>query len=443
VVTIGDLDGIEPGKTIDVVKDDAFGGVYVITPDGRPVEYCKVVDIKNGKAKMLEVKASDHYTMGYLKARTIGDEMIAYMDTVDREVADYAGKLLMYRVKKKSRYYWDAMTDESRDEVIGVYHGLLDEGYEIKAADVLFSYVWRELVYVTLAVKIGPIYYKFFYKGKHKDEELGGCSAFGALNPDGSVIMGQTIDSPPQSKGFENYYFEEQEILGEGVTVTTSSYAGLFGWTMGWNSEGVCVVINNMFTSEYAKEPRLPYTFAGREALRVSSSAPEYINFWIENKSPNAQNYMVCDLEGNLMLIERSREEYVVWDVKKEGLSGTYWEEIGMLTSTNTFVADELKDLILFPDVCTGRQPTADMVAKKYMADGSLNKGEMIEILAYQPEGEIHDENAICYRPKALIEKKNSSITVHQLFFVIKNGKREIFFKRTYNCADKDYASPY
>ena len=67
----------------------------------------------------------------------------------------------------------------------------------------------------------------------------------------------------------------------------------------------------------------------------------------------------------------------------------------------------------------------------------------MIEILAYQPTGEIHDENAICYRPQALIEKKNSSITVHQLFFVIKNGNREIFFKRNYDCADKDYVSPY
>jgi hypothetical protein len=436
--SLGDLKGVKTQEIPEVVVDEAFGGVYVVT-EGEPTEYCRIVDVE-GKSKFLQVRADDQYMIGYLKARTIGDEMVSYMETVDKEVTDYAGSLLMRRAKKKSRYYWKAIDDRYRDEILGVYHGLLDEGYKVKAADVLFAYTWRELVYVTLAVRIGPIYYKLFYK--EKNEELGGCSSFGIINPDGSVIIAQTIDSPPQSKGFGDYYFEEQKINGEDVTTTMSSYAGLFGWDMGWNSKGVAVVINNMFTKEYAKEPRLPYTFRGREALRVAGDAYEYVDHWTEAGSPNAQNFIVTDLKGNLLRLERSREEYKINDVKKEGLKGTYWEEIGMLTSTNTFVTEEMKHLILFPDVCTGRQPTADMISKRYAEDGRLTLSEMKEILAYQPEENVGDENAICYRPQYLIEKNNSSITVYQLIFVVSNGVRKIYLKENTDCSDRDYVSP-
>ncbi|MBN1573092.1 MAG: hypothetical protein JW984_07850 [Deltaproteobacteria bacterium] len=436
--SLGDLKGVETREVPEVVKDEAFGGVYVKT-EGEPTEYCRVIDV-GGKSKFLQVRADDQYMIGYLKARAISDEMISYMETVDKEVTDYAGSLLMHRAKKKSRYYWKAIDDRYRDEITGVYHGLLDEGHDVKAADVLFAYTWRELVYVTLAVRIGPIYYKLFYKDKGK--ETGGCSSFGILNPDGSVIIAQTIDSPPQSKGFGDYYFEEQRINGEDVVTTMSSYAGLFGWDMGWNSKGVSVVINNMFTKEYAKEPRLPYTFRGREALRIADDAYEYVEHWTKTGSPNAQNFMVTDLKGNLLRLERSREEFVITDVKKDGLKGTYWEDIGMLTSTNTFVTDEMKHLILFPDVCTGRQPTADTTAKKYAADGRVTLIEMKEILAYQPEGEITDENAICYRPQHLIEKNNASITVYQLIFAVEDGVRKIYLKENLDCGDKDYVSP-
>jgi hypothetical protein len=447
VVTLGDLPGVEFRDVPDVAKDDTTGMVYVDTGGGLEM-FCVVEDI-DGKARILKVQADDRYLLGYLKARAIGDEMVAYMETVDNEVTDYAGALLKMRVKKKSRYYWDAIEGPYRDEILGITHGLRDEGYDVKAADVLFAFTWRELVYVTLAVKIGPIYYKLFYKKNHPvdvvddpADDLGGCSAFGALNPDGSVIIAQTIDSPPQSKGFGNYYFEEQTIIGEENTTTMTSYAGLFGWAMGWNDNGVCVVINNMFTSEYAEEPRLPYTFRGREALRVSSDAYEYVDSWISEGSPNAQNFIVTDLDGNLLRLARSREEYLLTDVKADGLLGTYWEDIGMLTSTNTFVSDEMKHLILFPDVCTGRQPTADMVATEHAADGVLTLDEMIDILAYQPEGLVTDENAICYRTEALMEKKNTSVTVYQLIFEIQDGKRTILMKETWDCGDREYVSP-
>ena len=441
-VTIGDLKGIETRDVPEVIKDEAKGIVYVKPagePTDEPKEYCRVIDIE-GKSKFLQVRADDQYMIGYLKARMIGDEMIEYMNTVDKEVTDYAGSLLMRRAKKKNRYYWKAMDDKYKDEVIGVYHGLLDEGYDVKAADILFAYTWRELVYVTLAVRIGPIYYKLFYK--EKTEDLGGCSSFGIVNTDESVIIAQTIDSPPQSKGFGNYYFEEQKINSEDVITTMSSYAGLFGWDMGWNSKGVSVVINNMFTKEYAHEPRLPYTFRGREALRLANDAYEYVAHWTEEGSPNAQNFIVTDLSGNLLRLERSREEFIITDVKVDGLGGTYWEEIGMLTSTNTFVTEEMIPLILFPDVCTGRQPTANMIAKKYAEDGKLTLDEIKEILAYQPDCNINDENSICYRPQHLIEKKNSSITVYQLIFVVSGGKRKIYLKETLDCDDRDYVSP-
>jgi hypothetical protein len=440
VVALGDLPGVEFRDVPEVVRDDATGMVYVDT-GGEPEMFCVVEDI-GGRARILKVQADDRYLLGYLKARTIGDEMVAYMDTVDREVTDYAGGLLKMRVKKKSRYYWEAIEGPYRDEILGVTHGLRDEGYDVKAADVLFAYTWRELIYVTLAVKIGPIYYRLFYKEAHPGDDLGGCSSFGMRNPDGSVIIAQTIDSPPQSKGFGDYYFEEQKINGEENTTTMSSYAGLFGWDMGWNDNGVCVVINNMFTSEYGKEPRLPYTFRGREALRVSGDAYEYIDFWISEGSPNAQNFIVTDLDGNLLRLERSREEYHITDVMADGLSGTYWEDIGMLTSTNTFVTDGMKHLILFPDVCSGRQPTADMAAKEHAADGLLTLDEMIDILAYQPEGVVTDENAICYRTEALMEKNNASVTVYQLIFEIQDGKRMILMKETWDCDDREYVSP-
>ncbi|MBN1882415.1 MAG: hypothetical protein JW885_09595 [Deltaproteobacteria bacterium] len=441
VVGIGDLSDVAFRDVPDVVRDDATGMVYVGSEES-PEMFCVVEDI-DGKARILRVQADDRYLLGYLKARAIGDEMIAYMETVDGEVTDYAGGLMMMRVKKKSRYYWEAIEGPYRDEILGITHGLRDEGYDVKAADVLFAFTWRELVYVTLAVKIGPIYYKLFYSKKHPVEENpGGCSAFGMLNPDGSVIIAQTIDSPPQSKGFGNYYFEEQTITGEENTTTMTSYAGLFGWAMGWNDNGVCVVINNMFTSEYGKEPRLPYTFRGREALRVSSDAYEYIDFWVAEGSPNAQNFIVTDLDGNLLRLERSREEFHITDVAADGLSGTYWEDIGMLTSTNTFVTDTMKHLILFPDVCTGRQPTADRVAGEHAADGFVTLDDMMDILAYQPEGLVTDENAICYRTEELIAKKNTSVTVYQLIFEIKNGKRSIYMKENFDCGDREYVSP-
>lgn len=441
VVGIGDLSDVEFRDVPDIVRDDDTGMVYVDTDGDTPEMFCVVENI-DGKARLLRVQADDRYLLGYLKARTIGDEMIAYMETVDSEVTDYAGALLRMRAKKKSRYYWEAIDGPYRDEILGITHGLRDEGYNVKASDVLFAFTWRELVYVTLAVKIGPIYYTLFYKEDHPEEDLGGCSSFGMLNADGSVIIAQTIDSPPQSKGFGNYYFEEQTIIGEENTTTMSSYAGLFGWDMGWNDNGVCVVINNMFTSEYGKEPRLPYTFRGREALRVSGDAYEYVDSWISEGSPNAQNFIVTDCDGNLLRLERSREEYHITDVKADGLSGTYWEDIGMLTSTNTFVTDEMKHLILFPDVCTGRQPTADRVSMERAADGTITLDEMIDILAYQPEGVVTDENAICYRTEALIEKNNASITVYQIIFKITNGRRSIYMKENFDCGDKEYVSP-
>jgi len=429
---------IYTGEIPEVVKDEEFGGVYVKT-EGEPTEYCRVIDV-DGKAKFLQVRADDQYMIGYLKAQCIGDEMMAYLKTVDKEVTDYAGSIMMRWIKLKSRYYTRAIDGKYKDEIFGVYYGLEDQGYDVDVYDVLFAYTWRELVYVTTAVRIGPIYYKLFYKDK--DKETGGCSSFGILNPDGSVIIAQTIDSPPQSKGFGDYYFEEQRINGEDVVTTMTSYAGLFGWDMGWNSKGVAVVINNMFTKEYAKEPRLPYTFRGREALRVASDAYEYVDHWTETGSPNAQNFIVTDLKGNLLRLERSREMFVITDVKKDSLEGTYWEDIGMLTSSNTFVTDEMKHLILFPDVCSGRQPTADMIAKKYAADGRLTLGEMEEILAYQPEENVGDENAICYRSQYLIEKKNASVTVYQLIFVVENGVRKIYLKENFDCGDRDYVSP-
>ena len=247
----------------------------------------------------LYVKAENHYDLGYATGqglikqltflKNIGKKMSKLIKT-DISILDQIAKEFLPFIPKKYL-----------DELQGIADGAT------AASGLKFSF--DEIL--TQAVNIEIFHGQLPHVDIFDTNLMQGCTDFGVVNPDGTVVMGQNYDSPKMmSPGIAWVHHK----VGEEPWVFTHRIGATPAVPMVKNEYGVCITVNVVLTK--IKAPIMTPRFVLlREALAQSKTAEDaYKILFKEGKFPFGQNLLISDNKKIIavqILPEEIRPTYV------------------------------------------------------------------------------------------------------------------------------------
>ncbi|MHA1675004.1 MAG: C45 family autoproteolytic acyltransferase/hydrolase [Promethearchaeota archaeon] len=306
----------------------------------------------------LHIEADNHYDLGYATGqglikqltflKLIADKMSKGINT-DLSMLGQLAKQFVPHIPKK---YLDEL------------HGITDGANA--AGNLEFSF--DEILTQALNLEI------FHGQLPHIDifdtNLMNGCTDFGAINPDGTVVMGQNYDSPKMMSPALAWVLHK---VGDEPWVFTHRIGATPAVPMDINEHGVCITVNVVLTKSRASimTPRFVLL---REAMSQAKTAEEaYKILFREEKFPFGQNLLISD-----------RKKIIAVQLLPNEIRPTYVKKT--IVQSNQYDYVDWRDTLRKPDYSQERQQYSDDLLSRISREKvNMTNEDLLNILRDDP----------------------------------------------------------
>lgn len=324
----------------------------------------------HGQAYLL-VEASTPHELGYLTGRELGDRVLALRLAlmVSAPVLGTSYGALI----RLSRAYLPFIPSAHQAEMRGIAEGATRAtGFLVTFDDVLaqnmFLDVFNGQVLPARAVGMG-------------------CTGIGAVNPNGSVLVGQTLD-------FNQAYQASQAFVLHRLpgkpAVFSYRLGGHLNLPMGKNEQGVSACVNLVQTRVVGNicQPLFSRT---REAFEAASSAREMGEIFagpgpVPTHASFAWNFLVADASEILAMQTLPANATATSPASDPGQRSNASVQFPQrVVRTNTFVQPEWQALLLDANYSKARQDLAETLLAGALEDTQFTTEDLLGILRTEP----------------------------------------------------------
>jgi len=309
----------------------------------------------NGQ-KYLYIKADSSFDLGFHTGYRLSNEIVKMKNLISISSPSFGLKYL--EVENLCKKYLPFIPEKYDQEMKGISEGATSSsGIIISFTDILVQSVFFEALYGRVIPKSLVI------------EETLGCTAFGSLNSDGTVIIGQNMDLTKTFEGVQSFVLHK---LKEDPFVFTYRLGGCPALPMGKNEYGVTVIVNLVQTNIVA--PIMTPTFVLiREGLASENTIEGFKNaIFPNNKSSYSRNFIIAD-DNNLVAVQSLPENQTL----------TYPSTT--VVHSNTFNELLWQETLIDPSYSIDRQLYAENLLENVYNGNELTNEELLNILRDQP----------------------------------------------------------
>lgn len=303
----------------------------------------------------LYVEADNHYDLGYQTGYALSDKILAMKALLLICSSSYG--LSYFDIEKICNEYDSYIPENYKQEILGMSEGATAGcGFLISYTDILVQSVFIEALY-----------------GKHIPAELSfksdfGCTALGAINNDGSILVGQNMDLIKPMGSLQSFVLNK---LGNDPLVFTHRLGGGTS-PMGKNEYGLVLTVNLVQTKEVA-----PYTIPTfvlvREGLVKEKSIEGLYNILFPNNSSSYSHNFIIANSSSILAVQSLPHNQ----------TKTY--PTNTIVFTNTFLNPFWQDTLLDPQYSKERQSYTEALLLEAYEDNKLTEEELIKILGDEP----------------------------------------------------------
>jgi len=309
----------------------------------------------NGQ-KYLYIKADSSFDLGFHTGYRLSNEIVKMKNLILISTPSFG--LKYSEVEKLCKSYLPFIPEKYKQEMRGISEGATSgSGILIGFTDILVQSVFFEVLYGQVIPNSLTI------------KETLGCTAFGSLNDDGTVVIGQNMDL---TKTFESVQSFVLHKLKDDPLVFTYRLGGCPALPMGKNEYGLTVIVNLVQTNIVA--PTMTPTFVLiREGLASENTIEGFKNtIFPNNKSSYSRNFIIGN-ESNLIAVQSLPENQAI----------TYPSTT--VVQSNTFKEPLWQDTLIDPIYSKDRQIYAENLIESVYNNNELTNEELLDILRDQP----------------------------------------------------------
>ena len=307
----------------------------------------------------LYVKADTHYELGVATGKGLVKQI-----ATSRMINQYFPKLLRISYEEfvsTAREYLPYIPENYQDEIRGMSIGASEaSGQTFSFNDILVQALALEVLYGRYNFDPGDI-----DLNTHQ-----ACTCLGAVNKDGSVVMGQNYDAAGQSIATMAWVLHK---VGDGPYIFSARLGGVPAMPIGKNEHGVAMVVN-VINSTVTAPVMKPRFVRVREAFETCKTAQEAYKIMFENDEfPFSLNMLISDPE-KIIGVQIMPQEIRPNDVKD------------IQVQANTYDYVDWQKYLRDPDYSLERHQRASHLLHKSYTESEKITNEMIrDILRDSP----------------------------------------------------------
>lgn len=326
----------------------------------------------NGQ-KYLYVEANNHYDLGYQTGYALSDKIFAMKALL--VILSSSFGLSYFDIEKICNEYDSYIPENYKQEILGMSEGATAGcGFLISYTDILVQSVFIEALY-----------------GRHIPSELSiisdfGCTALGAINNDGSVLVGQNMDLIKPMGSLQSFVLHK---LGNDPLVFTHRLGGCLASPLGKNEYGLVLTVNLVQTKEIAQYTVPTFVLVREGLVNEKNIEGLYNTLFPNNSSSYSHNYIIANSSSILAV-----------QALPHNITKIY--AANLVVFTNTFLNPFWQDTLLDPQYSKERQSYAEALLLEAYEDNKLTEIELIKILGDEPiicrnEGGLLDTGTVSY----------------------------------------------
>lgn len=304
----------------------------------------------NGQA-YLRVEAKTHYELGIATGKGLVKQI-----TAANSMHQLIPRLLDISIEEftsVAREYLSFIPEKYQDEIRGMAEGASEAGgQEFTFDDILVQALSLEVLYGRYNFDPGSIDLTAFRA----------CTCLGAVNPDGSVVMGQNYDAPAESGSSMAWVLHK---VGDEPTVFSARLGGVPAMPVGKNEQGLAMVVN-VIVSNVTAPVMVPRFVRAREAFATCSTVQEAYGVMYENgEFPFSLNMLISDntkIVGVQILPHEIRPNYVK----------------DVLVQANKYDYVDWQEYLVNPDYALERRQRATQLLRQAYQEGDGVTDEML-----------------------------------------------------------------
>jgi predicted choloylglycine hydrolase len=312
----------------------------------------------NGQA-YLHVEAETHYELGIatgiglakqIEAAHLMHQLIPRL--LDTSVEEFTSV---------AREYLPFIPQEYQDEIRGLAEGASEASGQ--------KFTFDELLVQALSLEV--LYGRYNFDPHSIDlTTFRACTCLGAVNPDGSVVMGQNYDAPVNSGHSMAWVLHR---VGDEPYVFSARLGGVPAMPVGKNEHGLAMAVN-VIVSNATAPAMVPRFVRAREAFATCRTVQEAYKVMYENDEfPFSLNMLISDhgkMVGVQILPHEIRPNYVK----------------DLLVQANRYDYVDWQKYLRNPDYARERHRRADhLLRQAYEENQGLTNEGLLDILRDSP----------------------------------------------------------
>lgn len=299
----------------------------------------------------LFVKADTHYELGVATGKGLVRQIVA-----TQTMNQLLPRLLETSSEKfisVAREYLPFIPEKYQDEIRGLAEGASEaSGQAFSFDDMLVQALSLEVLYGRFNFDPGNIDLKTFQA----------CTCLGAVNPDGSVVMGQNYDAPGPSGATMAWVLHK---VGAEPYVFSARLGGVPAMPVGKNEHGLAMVVN-VIVSNITAPVMKPRFVRSREAFATCKTAQEAYKVMYENDGfPFSLNMLISD-----------PEKIVGVQITPQEIRPNYVKDV--LVQANKYDYVDWQQYLRNPDYALERYQRANHLLRKTYSDNVKITDEML-----------------------------------------------------------------
>jgi len=317
----------------------------------------------------LQVEADTHYELGIATGKGLVKQIMAA-----QIMNQFIPRLLNTSIQEftsVAREYLPFIPEKYQNEIRGIAEGASESsGQELTFDDILVQALSLEVLYGRYNFDPGSIDLKTFQA----------CTCLGAVNQDGSVVMGQNYDAPGPSGTSMAWVLHK---VDDEPYVFSARLGGVPAMPVGKNEHGLAMVVNVIVSNITAPvmKPRFVRT---RETFATCKTAQDaYKVMYGKDEFPFCLNMLISDPEkiiGVQILPNEIRPNYVK----------------DVIVQANKYDYVDWQNYLRDPDYALERYQRADSLLRQmYAANEKLTDEILLDIFRDSPIICRDDENEI------------------------------------------------
>jgi hypothetical protein len=312
--------------------------------------------VNNNGQKYLYIEADNHYDLGYHTGYHLSTEIVKMKYLI--QIYTMMIGIEYSNFKNQCLDYLSYIPEEYKQEMQGIGDGATaGGGFFISFTDIVIQSVFYEVLYGRIA------------PSKLSVHSTLGCTALGARNFNGSIIIGQTIDLVKPFEWIQSFVLHK--LKGEPL-VFTYRIGGCPALPMGRNEYGLTLITNLVQTKITAPITK-PTFVVVREGLAKNRTIESFYSTLLNNNnSAYSRNFIIAN-NTNILAIQSLPENH------------TSFIPISTIVQSNTFINPYWQNYLIDSNYSKHRQVFAEDLMTLAYNNIELTNLELLDILRSQP----------------------------------------------------------